>query len=369
MLAVLPLCLALILLAAPSANAGYYAASEESSYFGNLVQPYPFNSSNPYVCAQTALVNAFVYLQNAYPGTYGTSLVPGSMDAVARTLNNNNRYLPTTWLSDSDGRVPYGTFAWGTYHHVQDQGQLPNTYFYAETTYMSNWGYSWVTSAPPHATGIADNPTWGFLYNGLINGDAVMITWLSASGQAGHHITLTAINFDSSTGAARITYLDPIDASLYNVPVYGNSDGTIGFFYSNPIGYTGDVYVSMALVFGPTPLSSMDPPGLPPLPPNYFDTVQKIFISYYQRPAGPIGLNYWSNQLFNSGGNLDAIIEAFANSAESRALHGDIIDSTNIRSVVTSIFQALFDRDPAPTGSTTMKTALTWGSSHPQQSC
>jgi len=216
---------------------------------------------------------------------------------------------------------------------------------------MSNWGYSWVTSAPPHATGIAENPTWGFLYNGLINGDAVVIAWLSENGQGHHYMTLTGINFDSSTGAARITYLDPLDARLYNVPIYGNSDGTIGFFYSNPIGYTGDVYVSMALVFGPTPLSSMDPPGLPPLHTvaNYFDTVQEVFIGYYQRPAGPIGLNYWSNQLFNSGGNLDAIIEAFANSAESQALYGPI-NSSNISSVVTSIYWALFNRAPAQAG-------------------
>jgi hypothetical protein len=352
MLAVLPLCLALILLATPSANAGSYAASEESSYFGNLVQPYPFNSSNPYVCAQTSLVNAFVYLQNAYPGTYGMSLVPSSMDAVARNLNNNNRYLPTTW-SDSDGRVGYGTFAWGTYHYVQDQGQLPNTYFYAETTYMSSWGVnSWVTSAPSHATGIAENPTWGFLYNGLLNGDAVVIGWTSESGQ-GHYMTLTAINFDSSTGEATITYIDPKDGTLYTVPIYGNSDGTIGFFYSNRTHpwYTGDVAVKMALVFGPTPLSSMDPPGLPPLHTvaDYFDTVQEIYIGYYQRPGDPGGLIYWANRLFNSGGNLSEIIEAYANSAEAQALYGTI-NSSNISTVVNGIYRALFGRDAEAEG-------------------
>jgi len=345
MLAVLPLCLALILLAAPSANAGSYAASEESSYFGNLVQPYPFNSSNPYVCGQTSLVNAFVYLQNAYTSTYGTSLVPSSMDAVARNLNNNNSYLPTTW-SGSKAWVPYGTFAWGTYHYVKDQGQLPNTYFYAETTSMSNWVTSWVTSAPSHATGIAENPTWGFLYNGLLNGDAVLIEWTSASGQEGHYMTLTAFNFDSSTGAATITYIDPKDGKLYNVPIYGNSDGTIGFFYSNPTHpwYTGDVKVTMALVFGPTPLSSMDPPGLPPLPTVYFDTVQKTYIGYYQRPADPGGLIYWEERLDATGGNLTEIIEAFANSAESQALYGTI-NSSNISTVVNSIYNTLFGRD------------------------
>ena len=78
-------------------------------------------------------------------------------------------------------------------------------------------------------------------------------------------------------------------------------------------------------------------------------TVQKVFIGYYQRPAGPSGLIYWANRLSDSGGNLDAIIEAFANAPESWALYGDI-NSGNIRSVVTTIFQALFDRDPAQAG-------------------
>ena len=82
---------------------------------------------------------------------------------------------------------------------------------------------------------------------------------------------------------------------------------------------------------------------------TYFDTVQKIFIGYYQRPAAPGGLIYWANRLSNSGGNLNEMIEAFANSPESQALYGPI-NSTNISSVVTSIFQALFDRAPAQAG-------------------
>jgi len=53
-------------------------------------------------------------------------------------------------------------------------------------------------------------------------------------------------------------------------------------------------------------------------PSDYFDTVQKIFIGYYQRSAAPGGLNYWAGRLDASGGDLTDIIEAFANSAESQ---------------------------------------------------
>jgi hypothetical protein len=77
--------------------------------------------------------------------------------------------------------------------------------------------------------------------------------------------------------------------------------------------------------------------------PGYFDTVQKTFIGYYQRPGDPGGLLYWAGRLSASGGNLNEIIEAFANSAESQALYGTI-DSGNIPAVVNGIYNALFGR-------------------------
>jgi hypothetical protein len=81
----------------------------------------------------------------------------------------------------------------------------------------------------------------------------------------------------------------------------------------------------------------------------FSETVQKIFIGYYQRPAGAAGLFYWANRLSDSGGNQYEIIEAFANSAESQRLYGPI-NSSNISSVVTSIYWALFNRAPAQAG-------------------
>jgi hypothetical protein len=78
--------------------------------------------------------------------------------------------------------------------------------------------------------------------------------------------------------------------------------------------------------------------------PAYYDTVQKVYIGYYQRPADPVGLLYWAERLNNSDGNLNDIIEAYAHSAESQALYG-IIDSTNIASVINAIYRALFNRD------------------------
>jgi hypothetical protein len=82
---------------------------------------------------------------------------------------------------------------------------------------------------------------------------------------------------------------------------------------------------------------------------NYLDTVQKVYIGYYQRPADPGGLLYWAARLGVGGGNLNAIIEAFANSAESQALYGTI-NSSNISTVVNGIYDALFGRNAEAEG-------------------
>ncbi len=77
---------------------------------------------------------------------------------------------------------------------------------------------------------------------------------------------------------------------------------------------------------------------------SYIDLVQKIYIGFYQRPADPLGLLYWADRLTRTGGNLSEMIEAFANSDESRALYGTIT-SGNISTVVNNIYRALFNRD------------------------
>ena len=82
---------------------------------------------------------------------------------------------------------------------------------------------------------------------------------------------------------------------------------------------------------------------------SYYDTVQRIYIGYYQRPADPAGLIYWAGRLDASGGSLAAIIESFANSAESQALYGTI-NSGNIPTVVNDLYKALFGRDAETAG-------------------
>ncbi len=84
---------------------------------------------------------------------------------------------------------------------------------------------------------------------------------------------------------------------------------------------------------------------------SYFDTVQRIYIGYYQRPADPEGLLYWANRLNASNGNLNEIIDAFANSTESQGLYGSI-NSGTIAAVVNNIYLALFNRNSDEGGRT-----------------
>lgn len=76
---------------------------------------------------------------------------------------------------------------------------------------------------------------------------------------------------------------------------------------------------------------------------DYFDTVQKIYIAFYQRPADPAGLRYWAQRLDGANGDLAAVIDAFANSDEAQALYGEINEET-IGDVIDAIYMALFNR-------------------------
>jgi len=84
--------------------------------------------------------------------------------------------------------------------------------------------------------------------------------------------------------------------------------------------------------------------GGSPLYSLYEELVQKIYIGYYQRPADPAGLIFWANELDKADGDLNAIIDAFAHSPESRTLYGTI-NSGNIATVVNAVYKALFGHD------------------------
>lgn len=68
--------------------------------------------------------------------------------------------------------------------------------------------------------------------------------------------------------------------------------------------------------------------------------VTDLYLSYYGRPADPRGLNFWATKLDEANGSLNGILNAFANSDESRALFGNKGAVEQIR----FIYQSLFNR-------------------------
>ena len=74
-----------------------------------------------------------------------------------------------------------------------------------------------------------------------------------------------------------------------------------------------------------------------------FETAQKLYIAFYQRPADPEGLKFWADKIEAAEGSLAGAVEAFGTSDEAIALLGTV-DSTTIGDVVDDIFMAAFGR-------------------------
>lgn len=75
---------------------------------------------------------------------------------------------------------------------------------------------------------------------------------------------------------------------------------------------------------------------------DYYKQVEKIYMAYYGRDADTDGAAYWSARLDDEGGNLNSIIDAFANSTEAQGLYGGMTDENKI----STIYQQLFSRSP-----------------------
>lgn len=79
---------------------------------------------------------------------------------------------------------------------------------------------------------------------------------------------------------------------------------------------------------------------------DFYDDVQRVYLAYYGRPADNGGLAYWATQLDSVNGNLNAIIDAFANSDEASSLYG----SNTLEQRITKVYQQLLGRDPEDNG-------------------
>lgn len=76
------------------------------------------------------------------------------------------------------------------------------------------------------------------------------------------------------------------------------------------------------------------------------DTIQKLYVAYFSRPADAGGLAFWEGIVAAAQGDTSAVTAAFANSQEYR----DTYAGRTPVEVVTAVYRNLFNRDPEPVG-------------------
>ncbi|MEN9865994.1 MAG: hypothetical protein RL748_1584 [Pseudomonadota bacterium] len=79
---------------------------------------------------------------------------------------------------------------------------------------------------------------------------------------------------------------------------------------------------------------------------QYTQAIQKLYVSYFSRPADSAGLAYWEAAVANSKGDLSAISEAFARSAEYR----DAFAGKSNAEVIDQVYMNLFGRHAEDSG-------------------
>ena len=235
----LSLCLAILLGLAAWAQADPVSVYEGTSLtdvsrFGNLNQHNQIIQAayGDYGCQVAAYTNGLAYLQKAYPGIYGTSLITGysetTMGNTAVTLGGAN-YLNVQVYKDSNGQITGAgstirDMVWGVNLYIE--GQAPNrTVYDAQGIPVPNMqdgmppgGWTTTRYQPVWVSMGSADPTEAFLYNALSKGQALVITWAqgdSTSGQwggngkASHLLTVTGLTWDSTTNKGTLYFIDP----------------------------------------------------------------------------------------------------------------------------------------------------------------
>jgi hypothetical protein len=73
---------------------------------------------------------------------------------------------------------------------------------------------------------------------------------------------------------------------------------------------------------------------------DYTNEVQKLYVAYFSRPADAAGLKYWVDQLQHDPNATQAISAQFSQSAEYKAMYGNMSNAQ----VVNAVYLHLFGR-------------------------
>jgi hypothetical protein len=87
---------------------------------------------------------------------------------------------------------------------------------------------------------------------------------------------------------------------------------------------------------------------------TYNDAIQKLYVAYFNRPADPAGLTFWSNAVTAANGDTTAVAAAFSTSAE----YTSTFNAMSNAQVVAAVYQNLFGRTADAQGAAFWTAAL-----------
>jgi hypothetical protein len=228
-------------------HAAMIQGNETAASFGNLNQNAKDGQNNFLVdchsgaCSPVSVVNAWAYLQGAFPGIYtGNKTLIGTNTNQIQTsdLVNTANILGDTYMKSCDacnpngpGGTPIEDTMIGIQNYIQDFS--PGT-----TTLAMQDFYGWNVSAniqnrvaQPNYVAAGTAPTAQFIANALNANDAVEAYLLYASGKAAHYVTIKGINFNTDTSTGTATFIDPLGGQATQVNITGFSAGNLNTNY------------------------------------------------------------------------------------------------------------------------------------------
>jgi len=209
---------------------GLFNVQETAGYFGALNQhsleySYPSlgTGSNNMACGPSAATNSLIYLQNAFPSSYGNNLILSAghdMDHDGSyTTYDNWIYTSGSGLASSsymNTTLANGTwhddFIWGLYKYVESK--MPGMTSYSAQDYWSPtyWGNPPATYPPPSWV-IGTTPTWDFLYNALNKSADVQVLFSNVN-RGGHFVSVTGMTWDNVQNSGTLNFMNPWDGQF-----------------------------------------------------------------------------------------------------------------------------------------------------------
>ncbi|MFG0252288.1 MAG: hypothetical protein ACF8NJ_05375, partial [Phycisphaerales bacterium JB038] len=205
-----PIAIALALSAGlvAGASGAIYEVQKDIDLYGNLNQNDIPGNIGASACGPAAAVNSFVYLENAYPGFYNTSLVPvqgqdldgdGDVDRYDDMIAAAQTLISPGYMNTQVGVGTYhDDFIWGKYQYIEQA--VPGMTVYEAQDY-----WDWTNHARPDWVDPI-YPTWDFLFTELLDCEDVELL-LSWSG-GGHYVTLTSLYLDDANNNGIIDFVE-----------------------------------------------------------------------------------------------------------------------------------------------------------------